>query len=81
MDFEEIENLNEENINGLYTDIIEFGDDTKIAGCACNNAASLWTASYRASCYAHCHSLGKRCYAWAPVYCGYAYSFDHFGCI
>ena len=65
MDFEEIEELNEEDMNVLYNDIVEFGDETHVAGCCCASGRRDYvttTTSY--SCYSWCRALGSSCSGW-----------------
>lgn len=65
MKFEEIENLNEEDITELYDDIIEFGDSTFLADCCCRG--DVWyygSDQYEAQCRAWCRSRGLTCKGW-----------------
>lgn len=66
MNFEEIEELNFDEINELYNGFIEFGDDTQFADCCCSN--SRWTNNYRTlnDCQNWCRSLSSRCKKWGP---------------
>ena len=58
MDFEEIEELNEEDMNVLYNDIVEFGDETKITDCCCRAVnvsieANMTKTDCRSRCVGH----------------------------
>ena len=67
MDFEEIDELNEEDMNALYNDIVEFGDETNLAGCCCNSdIGHNYGISNRASCHNWCRSHSATCKGWAP---------------
>ena len=67
MDFEEIDELNEEDMNALYNDIVEFGDDAHLAGCCCDSGGQLvknhnkW---YQSSCNEWCRGIGLTCSRW-----------------
>ena len=67
MDFKEIEDLKQEDIMGLYDDIIEFGDDIHLGsgGCCCsNNRRYFGTVERSAFCLNWCRSQGLACFGW-----------------
>ena len=70
MDFEEIENLEEEQLNDMYNDIVDFGDDTHLAACCCPGVSSLFNNYSRAHCISWCRSMGSTCTGWATAYYG-----------
>ncbi len=46
MNLDGIENLNKEDLNELYDDILEFGDNTYLAACCCANGDKfpIWSS-------------------------------------
>ena len=64
MDFEEIDELNEEDMNALYNDIVEFGDETHLVYCWCQSAAIMPYVSLRAGCRSWCRTQGSYCAGW-----------------
>ena len=77
MDFKEIEDLKQEDIMGLYDDIMEFGDDTRLAGCCCAYTGALGYY-YRAGCISWCRGQGSSCAGWG--YSHYIHDYCFFGC-
>ena len=74
MDFSEVENLRQEDIMGMYDDIAEFDDDTRLAGCCCATVYS-YGLYYRETCRAWCRGQGRSCTGWDYSYAGYACGF------
>ena len=68
MDFEKIDELNEEDMNALYSDIVEFGDETNLAGCLCASGRKGGNWNSLRSCTSWCRSLGSTCSLW-DSYC------------
>ena len=64
MDFEEIEELNEEDMNALYDDIVEFGDETHLAVCCCASRVVNQSLGDRAGCLSWCRGHGSTCSGW-----------------
>ena len=63
MDFEEIDELNEEDMNALYNDIVEFADETHLACCWCAASREHYIVS-RAGCLSWCRSIRQACGGW-----------------
>ena len=69
MNFDEVENLNQENIMELYDNIMEFGDDTHLAACCCYRSRTnilyidktTFGVYYAASCWRWCRGHGMSC--------------------
>ena len=68
MDFEEIENLEEEQLNEMYNEVVDFGDETHLAGCCCASGAGINEYSYRDGCTTWCRSLRSSCSSWATAF-------------
>ena len=64
MDFKEIEDLNKEDIMNLYDDIMEFGDDTRLADCCCDYGRSAWGIWNQSSCKSWCRGQSSSCSGW-----------------
>ena len=64
MDFEEIDNLEEEQLNDMYNDVIDFGDEAHLALCCCASEAETAYYDTRADCRSWCRSLRSRCSGW-----------------
>ena len=41
MDFESIDELNVEQIDDMYNDIVDFVDETHLASCCCHNRTAI----------------------------------------
>ena len=41
MDFDKIENLEEEQLNDMYNEVVDFGDDGHLAACCCHSGQTL----------------------------------------
>ena len=63
MNFEEVEDLKQEDIMELYDDIMEFGDDTRVAKCCCRYS-DMHGNYYRDGCVTWCRGLGLSCSGW-----------------
>ena len=61
MEFEEIENLSEENMNALYDDIIEFGDEMYLGGGCCADGTIAVNTNEFYSCESSCRGRGSYC--------------------
>ena len=66
MDFEEIEELNEEDMNVLYNDIVEFGDEVHLACCSCDVGWGIAGAG-RDFCFSWC----RYTLSFAPARCSW----------
>ena len=78
MDFEEIENLEEEQLNEMYNEVVDFGDETHLAGCCCSDGCRYDRyISFRDGCISWCRSQSSscRCRGWTPSFsatCGFS---------
>ena len=79
MDFGEVENLKQEDVMELYDDIMEFGDDTRVADCCCASAITDG-GFYRAGCISWCRGQGSFCRGWDCYRCHSYYGDCSFGC-
>ena len=68
MDFEEIEELNEEDMNALYNDIVEFGDDALASACCCASGARNTSSVSAAGCNNWCRFKSSRCSGWGDFF-------------
>ena len=81
MDFEEIDELNEKDMNALYNDIVEFGDNAHISACVCYNCSRYGRGgeTYREQCVSWCRSIGSRCKGYLTCYNGYCTIYCDYG--
>ena len=67
MKFEEVENLNSEEVMSIYDDILVFDDDdTRLARCCCYGD-SRYGFYYRHDCLTWCRVKGYACFGWVPT--------------
>ena len=74
MDFEEIENLEEEQLNDMYNDIVDFGDESHLACCCCVDGCKHNSNYSRAECTTWCRRQGSTCSGWDVVCYSYMYN-------
>ena len=74
MDFSEVEKLKQEDVMELYDNIMEFGDDERLAGCCCASGSGIRGVHSLDACRAWCRGLGSSCTGWHSVD-NYRYSF------
>ena len=67
MDFEEIENLEEEQLNEMYNDIVDFGDDAHLAACCCVSRAAVVDYGVRVWCVNWCRAQSSTCRGWGDI--------------
>ena len=60
MDFDKIENLEEEQLN----DMLNFYDDVHLAGCCCSGGEWINNAMTRTECRSWCKEVGQACSSW-----------------
>ena len=78
MDFEEIDNLEEEQLNDMYNDVVEYGENLKLTGCKCfydcDHLPNVYSHDTEYTCRQWCRSIGCRgCSYWTEYNCGYIY--------
>lgn len=67
MNFYEIENLSEEVLIGLYDDILEYNDNSQLAGCCCSNGDKF--AIWSAYTYGWSKTDGEGFRVWCDIVC------------
>ena len=67
MDFDEIENLEEEQLNDMYNEVVEFGDEAHLAGCCCASGVLNNQSAHasRAGCVSWCRRQRSTCSNWS----------------
>lgn len=79
MNFEKIDELNSDEINELYNDILEFGDNIYISNCQCVDGSNqaIYSDISEETCKRWCRNLGRGygCNCWDPYYCCHSHCF------